>query len=407
MSFFAKTTSAIVDDAKIRELLTRGVERIFPSAEFLEKKLKSGEQQTVYLGVDPTGPTLHIGHLVPLLKLKQFQELGHRVILLIGDFTAQIGDPTDKGTSRKLLTHEEVLLNAKLYQKQASHLLSFRGPHSAELKYNSTWLERLSFKDVVELSAHQTHADMIKRDMFQKRIAEGRELYMHEFLYPLMQGYDSVAMDVDGEVGGNDQTFNMLMGRDLVKKIKSKENFVVATKLLVDPTGKKMGKTEGNMVALSDTPTDVFGKVMSWPDGQIVLGFELCTRVSTEDIEAVKGALERGDNPKNLKLRLAEEITALIHGKDEAAKALADFNATFSEGKPQEFVVISLSGKETAQALIDAKVVASKTELRRLITEGAITNLDTGGKMGEDFFKSVPSGRYRIGKHRFVEFNNS
>ena len=404
MPFFAQTPNVIVDDAKIHELLTRGVEKIFPSAEFLEKKLRSGERQTMYLGIDPTGPTLHIGHFVPLLKLRQFQELGHRIILLIGDFTAQIGDPTDKGTSRKLLTHEDVLSNAKLYQRQASHLLSFRGLNSAELKYNSKWLGKLSFKDVIELSAHQTHADMIKRDMFQKRIAEGKELYMHEFLYPLMQGYDSVAMGVDGEVGGNDQTFNMLVGRDLMKRTKQKEKFVIAMKLLTDPSGKKMGKTEGNMVALSDAPSEIFGKVMSWPDGQILIGFELCTRVPLRDIEMIRSALERGENPKNLKLRLAEEITALIHGESMAKKARAGFDSAFTEGKPEEFLEIRVSDTITVgEALIDKKVVASKTELRRLIGEGAITNLDSNTKMGEEFLKTPQAGKYRIGKHRFVE----
>lgn len=402
MSFFKKTPEINTDSAKIHEFLTRGVEHVFPSSEFLEKELKSGRRLKLYLGVDPTGPTLHVGHMIPLLKLSQFQEFGHEAILLIGDFTATIGDP-DKMTTRVPLSHEQVLKNAKQYKEQASKVLNFNGTNPAKLMYNASWLGKLSFAEIIGILSKVTHAQIVKRDMFQKRIEEGKDLAMSELLYPVLQGYDSVAMEADGEVGGNDQTFNMLMGRDMVKVIQKREKFVVSTKLLADPTGKKMGKTEGNMVAFSDTPTDVFGKVMSWPDGQILPGFELCTRVSSGDIEGVKSALERGENPRNLKARLAEEITALIHGKSEAAKSFADFNATFSEGKPQEFVVVSLSGKEIAEALIDAKVVASKTELRRLIAEGAITNLDTGVKMGEDFLKTATAGKYRIGKHRFIE----
>lgn len=402
MSFFRKTQEISTDPEKIREFLTRGVEHIFPSIEFFEKELQSGRRLKFFLGIDPTGPTLHIGHMIPLLKLRQFQDLGHEAILLIGDFTATIGDP-DKMTARLPLTHEQVLNNAKRYKEQVSQILNFSGSNPAKLLYNASWLGKLSLADIINILSHVTHSQLVKRDMFQKRIEEGKDLYMNELMYPVLQGYDSVAMEVDGEFGGNDQTFNMLVGRDLVKSFQKREKFVVAMKLLADPSGKKMGKTEGNMVALSDTPTDVFGKVMSWPDGQILLGFELCTRVLASDSDAVKASLERGENPKNLKLRLAEEITALIHGKEKATQARKDFDATFSEGKPQEFIVISLSGKETAEVFIEKGVVASKTELRRLIGEGAVTNLATNAKVGEDFLKLAPSGKYRLGKHRFIE----
>ncbi len=402
MSFFRKNQIVSNDPAKIREFLTRGVERVFPNEEFLEKALVGGKRLKFFLGIDPTGPTLHIGHMIPLLKLRQFQELGHEVVLLIGDFTATIGDP-DKMTARVPLTHEQVLKNARWYKDQVSKVLNFSGSNPAKLLYNASWLGKLSLTDVIKILSHVTHSQIVKRDMFQKRIEEGKDLYMNELMYPILQGYDSVAMEVDGEVGGNDQTFNMLVGRDLVKSLQKREKFVVAMKLLADPSGKKMGKTEGNMVALSDTPTDVFGKVMSWPDGQILLGFELCTRVAQSEIETVKSALERGENPKNLKLQLAEEITALIHGKEKAVQARKDFDATFSEGKPQEFVSISLSGRETAEVLIEKGIISSKTDLRRLIGEGAVTNLDTDTKVGEDFLKSAPPGKYRIGKHRFIE----
>ena len=406
MSFFAKIPTVLTDNAKIRELLTRGVERIYPSAEFLEARLRNGERLSLYLGIDPTGPSLHIGHIIPLLKLRQFQELGHRVILLIGDFTGMIGDPTDKSAARKRLTRREVLDNARLYKEQAGHLISFEGKNPAELKYNSEWLGKLSFEDSFEISSNLTYTQLVKRDMFQKRIEEGRELYMHEFLYPLMQGYDSVAMGVDGEVGGNDQTFNMLVGWVLMKKIKNKEKVVLATKLLTDSAGAKMGKTEGNMVALSVAPADMFGKLMRWPDSMILSGLELCTIVPRAEIESVRKQLETGENPKDSKMKLAEAVVALLHGEAEAKKARASFDAAFTEGKPEEFVEISVSDAVSiADALVEKKIVKSKSDLRRLIGEGAITNSETGAKMGEEFLTSAPAGKYRIGKHRFIRIH--
>ncbi len=267
----------ITDDKKISELLTRGVEKIYPSREFLEKELKSGRRLKIYTGYDPTAPTLHIGHGITLMKLRQFQDLGHEVIMLIGDFTGMIGDPTDKLATRKQLTHEEVMANCRNYKEQASVILDFAGQNPVKVKYNSQWLGEMKLKEVLELAALFSVQEMEVRDMFEERIKAGKPIFIHEFLYPLMQGYDSVAMDVDGEVGGNDQTFNMLVGRDLMKAMKNKEKFVLTMKLLADPTGKKMGKSEGNMIALNDPPEEMFGKVMSWSDGMIIDGFELCT----------------------------------------------------------------------------------------------------------------------------------
>lgn len=388
-------------DTAIAELLMRGVEKIFPNAAFLESRLKSGERLTVYLGIDPTGPTLHVGHMIPLLKLRQFQDLGHHVIFLIGDLTATIGDPTDKISVRASLTRQQVMENARQYKAQASHIISFDGDNKAEILFNSTWLEKLSLEETFNLFASITYAQTIKRSMFQKRLAEGKDLYMHEFLYPVMQGYDSVAMNVDGEVGGNDQTFNMLVGRDLLKKMKHKEKFVMATKLLTDSTGAKMGKTEGNLVAFSDTPADCFGKVMSWPDTMILAGFELCTRVPLTEIEEIKDALSRGENPKSAKERLAFEITALLKDAKEAEKARASFDSTFAKGEPMDFIEIARSG-DPMMTLIEKGIVASKTELRRLITAGAVTQLDSNTKVLEDFAVTFPIGKYRIGKHKFI-----
>ena len=379
------------DPAKIEQVLTRGVENIYPSKEFVRKRLESGERLTIYMGVDPTGPTLHIGYAVVLRKLSQLQKLGHKIILLIGDFTALIGDPTDKSATRVRQTPEQVTENAKLYKEQASRFLDFQSDNSVELKYNSEWLGKMSFADVLELSSHSTVQQMIERDMFQKRIAERKPVYTHEFFYPLMQGYDSVAMNVDGEVGGNDQSFNMLMGRTLLKDIKNKEKFVIAMKLLVDPTGKKMGKTEGNMVAFTDAPQDAFGKIMSWPDTFMPLAYELCTDIDMPDKA----------EPMEAKLKLAELIVASYWGSGEAESARQAWTTTFSKGEtPADIKEVRATGESLAEILLGEKLVASKNEFRRLIDEGAIS-ID-GEKVAE--YNTTPkAGVVRIGKHRFLK----
>jgi tyrosyl-tRNA synthetase len=291
---------------EIADLLTRGVAALYPSREFLEAKLSRGEQVTIYLGIDPTGPSLHIGNAVAIRKLGDFQRAGHKVILLLGDFTAMIGDPTDKGAARTQLTRAQVLRNLKAYKKQAAKLISFSGKNKAVIKYNSKWLGKMKFADVLNLASEMTVQQMLERDMFEKRMEEGKPIFIHEFMYPLMQGYDSVAMDVDGEIGGNDQTFNMLTGRHLLKTLKNKEKFILTVKILEDSTGKKMGKTEGNMVGLSDSPTEMFGKVMSWSDSLIIPALELCTGVPTEDIARIGADMVSGVlNPRDAKMRLA------------------------------------------------------------------------------------------------------
>ena len=281
---------------QIKELLDKGVANIYPSREFLAERLNNGQKLRIYQGFDPTASTLHIGNMVGILKLKQFQELGHEVIFLIGDYTAMIGDP-DKKTARQQLTREQVLANCKDYQKQASRFLNFKGKNPVALKFNSQWLKKLTFAETLELLTNFTVQRMLERDLFQERIKAGNPLYLHEFMYPVMQAYDSVAMDVDGEIGGNDQTFNMLSGRDLMKSLKGKEKFVLTMKLLEDPTGKKMGKTEGNMITLNDSPTDMFGKVMSWTDNMISLGFELCTNATMAEVADLEKMLKNGVKP--------------------------------------------------------------------------------------------------------------
>jgi tyrosyl-tRNA synthetase len=241
--------------------------------------------------------------------------------------------------------------------------------------------------------------------MFQERIKEERDIYFNEFMYPVMQGYDSVIMDVDGEIGGNDQIYNMLVGRDLVKKIKDKEKFVIGTKLLVDPTGVKMGKTTGNMITMVDTAADIFGKVMSWPDTLILLGFELCTDVSMEEIEKIKQEILSGVNPRDIKVRLAKEIVSIYHSKKEADKAEEDFVNTFKEGGLPEKIdeVNAVNGENLSDLAVKAGLVKSKGEFRRLVLENAVSNQENGDKINDPNFKVISTSIYKIGKRRFLK----
>jgi tyrosyl-tRNA synthetase len=368
--------SVSTDSVAIDQLLSRGVEHVYPSREFLEARLREGKQLTLYCGYDPTAPTLHIGHGITLLKLRQFQDLGHKVIMLIGDFTGMIGDPTDKSAARTRLTHEEAIANCKRYQEQAGTILEFDGENPAEMRFNNEWLGKMSFADVVELAAHFTVQQMLERDMFEKRVAEGKPVYLHEFLYPLMQGYDTVAMDVDGEVGGNDQTFNMLAGRTLMKEMKGKEKFVLTSKLLVAADGKKMGKSEGNMIALEDMPEDMFGKVMRWEDAMLDLGFELCTRVSLDEIAIMREARAAGTNPRDHKLRLAFEVTRTFLGDKAAEEGRAYFSQVIQQKQtPDDMPVIDIREAELniVELLVRAGLAGTKSEGRRVIEEGGVT----------------------------------
>ena len=361
------------DEKLIAQITTRGVENIYPKLEFLESRLKSGERLTIYTGYDPTAPTLHIGHGITMLKLRQFQDLGHKIIMLIGDFTGMIGDPTDKTSARQKLTKEEVKNNFKDYKKQAAKILNFSGNNKVEVKYNSKWLSKMDFSDILELTSHFTVPRLLERDMFQERLKEGKTVYLHEFMYPVMQAYDSVMMDVDGEVGGNDQTFNMLCGRDLMKGLKNKEKFVITGKLLTDNSGKKMGKTEGNMIALSDSPEDMFGKVMSWTDEMIGHGFELCTRIPMGEVEEIKKAMTGGANPRDFKLKLAYEITKTFLGEAEAEQGKAHFEQVIqSKDKPEEMKEFSPSKNDIITVLVEAEFVKSTTEARQNIKGGGV-----------------------------------
>ncbi len=364
-----------IDQQKIDRLLTRGVAMVYPTAEKLRELLISGKRIRLYCGFDPTSPYLHIGHAMQLQKLREFQELGHEVIMLIGSFTAMIGDPTDKLAARKQLTKAEVLANAATYKKQASKILKFSGLNAAKLMFNDKWLAKMNFENVVELASHFTMQQMMERDMFQKRSEEQKPIYLHEFMYPLMQGYDSVAMDVDLEVGGNDQTFNMLAGRTLMREMKQKEKFVLAISLLTNSDGKKMSKSEGGIIALSDTPEDMFGKLMSMDDGMILPYFRLVTDLADDDIAAIESAIAGGMNPRDAKIRLAETVVTLYHSAKAAKAAKQHFAQVFSKKEmPDVIPELLLSGRSLTivDVLVEAGFAPSKGEAKRLIEQGGV-----------------------------------
>jgi len=391
----------ITDKQKIDEFLTRGVDNIYPNVNFVRKLLLSGRKLKMYLGIDPTGPDLHLGHAIPLTKLREFQELGHEAILLIGDFTGMIGDPTDKTATRKKLSRKQVLENCKNYKKQASQVIDFK---KCKLKFNSKWLTKLNFEELIEISSNFTVQRMLERDMFKKRMKSAKPIYLHEFLYPLMQAYDSVALGVDGEIGGSDQTFNMLCGRDLLKVLKDREKFVLTTKLLEDAHGAKMGKTEGNMITLTDSPQEKFGKVMSWPDSLIEIGFELLTQ---KDLLSIKKRLKSGDNPRDLKMELAFEVVKKFDSGEEAKKARENFVQVFSKKeKPQNMQkqkIIKTKKQIIIDLLFDLKLVSSKSEARRLVQQGGVRINNKIIKNWQDEIMPEDGMVVQVGKRKFVE----
>lgn len=369
-------TNVITDKKRIAEVLERGVEKIFPDKKSVMAKMLSGVRLKLYCGFDPSAPSLHIGNAILLNKLAQFQALGHEVIFLIGDFTGMIGDPTDKSAARQTLTREEVTANSKHYQKQASIYLDFHGDNKAKVMYNSDWQDDLSFKDLIGLSANFTVGQMLARDMFRERLKNDKSIFLHEFLYPLAQAYDSVAMDVDLEIGGNDQMFNMLCGRDLMKALGKKDKAVMTLKILADAGGVKMGKTTGNALFLDTDSANMYGIVMSWPDEVIVPAMELATTMDWEEIKIIAKELKDGANPRDAKMRLAHELTAMCHGQKEAEEAGEHFKTTIQQKTaPADMRSLPLKHCPT---VLDGLIsyfgeAKSKSDLRRLIEQGGVT----------------------------------
>lgn len=400
--------SIITDKNKIEEVLSRSVDTIYPDKESLTERMMSGEQLRIYAGVDATGPRLHLGHAINYLMLRRFHELGHKIIILIGDFTATIGDPSDKVSARNRLTKEEVQKNLQKFKDQIGKIIDLESTENpVEFKFNSEWLSELSFSDVIDLASNFTVQQMIERDVFRRRLNEEKPLYVHEFFYPLMQGYDTVALEADIEIGGTDQTFNMLAGRTLRKRMKGEEKFVVTHPLLEDPnTGEMlMSKSEGRGVFLDDKSSEMFAQVMRIPDSGIIQFLTHCTDVSPDVISELETRLSSGENPRDVKLELAVEIVSLFHDEEAARMAKEGFISTFSDNDIPEDIqeITTKSGGKLMDILTDAGIVPSKSQFRRLIEQGAVTNLDTDEKIKDDNFTVSQTVNIKIGKHRFVK----
>ncbi|MDP3994298.1 MAG: tyrosine--tRNA ligase [bacterium] len=375
----------------INETLNRGVQHVFPNKKGLAD-LMSSRKITLYQGFDPSMPSLHLGNFVGLMKLRQFQKLGHKIIFLVGDFTGMIGDPSDKLATRKKLSRKEVLDNAKSWKEQTARVIDFEGNNPAKIMFNSEWNDKVTFKDLIEITSNLTVQQLIERDMFQERLKEGKPIHLHEFLYPVAQGYDCVVMDVDLEIGGNDQTFNMLVGRTLMKAIKGKEKFVLSTKLLVDKEGQKVGKTTGNALFLDSTPEYFYAGIMSFPDEVIPLSFELLTELDLSDIEE-----KAQKDPMGEKKRLAFEIVKFLWGKTQAQNAEKKFKTTFQDQNPSFDNKIII--KDTLlSTLAPFTSKESFSEIKRLINQGGI---DINGNKIDLSYKIKRGDKIKIGKKFF------
>jgi tyrosyl-tRNA synthetase len=396
-------SKVIIDENLIDEFLERGVEAIFPSKNALKERLMSGERLKIYQGFDPTGPYLHVGHAIGIRALRILQKLGHEIIFLVGDFTSKIGDP-DKGSTRKILTDEDIEKNMANWKNQAAQLIDFDGENPVQFKRNNEWLSVLKLEDLLKLMSNFTVQQILQRDLFKRRLNEDTPLKLHEIIYPLMQGYDGVSMGVDIEIGGADQIFNMLIGRDLSKVYLDKEKFIRANKMMDAPDGITMSKTKGNGINLGDNAEQMFGKAMSYPDSAILSGLELLTEVSIKEIKDIEKKIKDGDNPMQFKKLMSYEIVRLIKGEKEAIKSQKNWESIFSKKEIPENVdeILVKENSLLIDVFVDSKIVSSKTEFRRLVDSGAIKNMDLNEKISIHTAKGK-NGVYRIGKKRFCK----
>ena len=390
--------TVITDPKKIDSVLKKNVEAIYPNFELLKKKMMSGKKLRLYCGFDPSSSFLHLGNLAILTKLSEFQSLGHEVIMLIGDFTGMIGDPTGKKSARKKMSRKEVIKNSESYKNIAAKIINFQGPNPAKVLYNSNWLDKISFANLIELASNFTVQQMIIRDMFRERMKQKKPIYLHEFFYPLAQAYDSIAMDVDLEIGGSDQIFNMLCGRDLMKSLKKKEKFVLAIKLLTDLSGQKMGKTEGNAISITAKPIELRRKIMTMDDSLIAPVFESCTDVLGKEANSL--------NPISAKEKLADIIIAKLYGEKEAQKTRKEFNRVFIEKKlPSEISTVKIEEKNLSilDLLVRAKLTSTKSEAKRLVLQKGIK---INREIQDDWKKNIEIKKgmvIQVGKEKFVK----
>ncbi len=385
-------------DKKIEEVLTRGVDEAI-DREHLKKRLEAGEKLRIKYGIDPTGANIHIGHAISLLKLRDFQELGHNIVLIVGDFTAEIGDTSDKESERPMISKADVKKNMKNYIEQIGKILDMK---KVETHYNSKWFKKMNYLEIGMQADQFSLHDFIVRDNIKKRLdAEGR-ISLREVLYPLMQGYDSVAVKADVELGGTDQRFNMLSGRTLQKYYKQKQQDIMMLDIIPGTDGRKMSKSFGNTINILDEPKDKFGKIMSVPDGLIILYFIHCTRVPMEEIKKMEKELKGGANPRDLKLRLAREIVMMYHSEAGAKKAEENFISQFSKKEmPENIEEVKVKSKNILDVLAEAGLCSSKGDARRNVEQGGVT---VNGKVVKDFNFEVKSGVIiKKGKRHFVK----
>ncbi|MFZ8198596.1 tyrosine--tRNA ligase [Alteromonas portus] len=384
--------------------IKRGVDEILPEEDLIEK-LKSGKTLTIKAGFDPTAPDLHLGHTVLINKLRTFQQLGHKVVFLIGDFTGLIGDPTGKNVTRKPLSKEQVLDNAKTYQEQVFKILD---EDKTEIRFNSEWMDGLGAAGMIKLAASQTVARMLERDDFKKRYNNGQPIAIHEFLYPLVQGWDSVALESDVELGGTDQRFNLLMGRELQKEQGQKQQSIVMVPLLEGLDGvQKMSKSLNNYIGITDAPNDMFGKVMSISDDLMWRYYDLLSFRPLEEIAELKTRVANGENPRDIKIMLAKEIIARFHDDAAAEGAHQDFIQRFQKNAipddmPELEIALSDEGIAIGNLLKEANLVGSTSDAMRMIKQGAVKI--NGDKVEDTRLVITEKGEnvYQVGKRKFA-----
>ena len=381
-------------------IIKRGADEILPLEE-LKKKLQKNKPLRIKVGFDPTAPDLHLGHTVVINKMKQLQDLGHEIIFLIGDFTGMIGDPSGKNVTRKPLTKKEVLENAKSYEEQVFKILD---KDKTKIAFNSEWMSKMSSADMITLASRQTVARMLERDDFSKRYKSNQAISIHEFLYPLVQGFDSVALQADMELGGTDQKFNLLVGRDLQKQAGKEPQVILTMPLLEGLDGvQKMSKSLDNYIGIDESPDSMFGKIMSISDDLMWRYLELLSFESIETIESWKQEVKDGENPRNIKFRLAEEIITRFHDNELAKQAQKNFIERFAKNKtPDEMDEFSFpNGIKIANLLKDSNLVSSTSEAFRMIQQGA-AKIDGEKITDKDLEPSIGTSVYQVGKRKFA-----
>jgi tyrosyl-tRNA synthetase len=384
------------DETKIQELLTRGVEEVIHYDRLLAR-LRSGKRLRIKLGIDPTSSNIHLGRAIPLLKLRDFQELGHQIVFIVGDFTGVIGDTSDKDAERPMLTREAVDENKKTYFAQIAKILDI---DAVEFRHNTEWLEPLTYRDVAAHADAFSVSDFIARDNIKRRLDAGKRVSLREVLYPLMQGYDSVAIRADVEIGGTDQRFNLLAGRTLQERFGQEPQDVLTGPLINGTDGRKMSSSWGNTITLTMEPVDMYGKVMRMADSELITYFTVCTRIPLRDIEEMRAAIASGTNPRDIKMKLAYEIVRMYHGKESASHAESVFIETFQKGQVPDDVLEL--GAPYVENLIRQGVIPSKMELRRLLEAGGVRIVETEEKLSEFPERVDAPITVRIGKRRFV-----